>query len=243
MLICAATGNAAKLREIRRILSPLGYEVKSQKELGITLEPEETGTTFAQNAFIKAKSICLVSGVPTIADDSGLAVDALNGEPGVYSARYSGVHGDDEANNRKLLQNLAGLPEEKRTAQFVCAICLYLPGGAHITVEGECAGRVIETPRGENGFGYDPLFVADEIGLADGSIAANTDSLTTSEMQSWQKDAISHRGRALAKLDAALPDFMAENTAPNTARVNGENSLAFERDTKYDGDKMTRSLR
>ena len=114
MLICAATGNAGKLKEIRRILEAQGHEVKSQKELGITLEPEETGTTFAENALIKAKAICEASGLPTLADDSGLMVEALGGAPGVYSARYCGRHGDDEANNDKLLAELAGRPRERR---------------------------------------------------------------------------------------------------------------------------------
>ena len=245
MLICAATGNAAKLREIRRILEPRGYEVKSQKELGITLDPDETGTTFAENALIKAKAICNACGLPTLADDSGLAVDILNGEPGVYSARYAGGHGDDEANNRKLLANLAGLPDEKRTARFVCALCFYLPGGSRITVEGECKGRIIEQARGENGFGYDPLFVADEIGLREGGMAPNTQQLTTGEMESWQKDAISHRGKALAALDKALPGFMEENNGGrHSVPITGvEHSLAFERDSKADGEKVTRALR
>lgn len=245
MVICAATGNAAKLREIRRILEPRGYQVKSQKELGIQLEPEETGTTFAQNALIKAEAICLASGLPTLADDSGLAVDALGGAPGVYSARYAGGHGDDEANNALLLKNLKEIPEEERTAKFVCAICFYMPGGAHLIVEGECPGHIIDDARGDNGFGYDPLFVADRIGRKGGGDAANTEGLTTSEMEDWQKDAISHRGKALAKLDAALPAFLEEHI-PHTKSVpvtGVEKSLAFERNEKNDGDKMTRSLR
>ena len=245
MLICAATGNKAKLREIRRILEPRGFEVKSQKELGITLEPEETGSTFEENAFIKAEAICVASGLPTLADDSGLAVDALNGEPGIYSARYAGSHGDDEANNQKLLKNLEGLSKEERRAKFVCAICFYLPGGAHMTVKGECAGHILEAPRGSNGFGYDPLFVADRIGLAKGGDGPNTEERTTSEMEDWEKDAISHRGKALARLEALLPDFVAENAMDgNGISVTGvEKSLAFERNEKYDGDKLTRNLR
>ena len=113
MKICAATGNAGKLRELRRILEAQGHEVVSQKELGITLEPEETGTTFAANALIKAETICKASGMATIADDSGLCVDALDGAPGVYSARYCGHHGDDEANNDKLLENMKDVPAPK----------------------------------------------------------------------------------------------------------------------------------
>ena len=129
MKICAATGNAGKLRELRRILEAQGHEVVSQKELGITIEPDETGTTFEANALIKAETICKASGLPTIADDSGLCVDALDGAPGVYSARYCGHHGDDEANNDKLLEELAGVPEGKRAARFVSSICVCLPGG------------------------------------------------------------------------------------------------------------------
>ena len=123
MKICAATGNAGKLRELRRILEAQGHEVVSQKELGITIEPDETGTTFAENALIKAETICKASGLPTIADDSGLCVDALGGAPGVYSARYCGHHGDDEANNDKLLDAMKEVPEEKRGAKFVSAVC------------------------------------------------------------------------------------------------------------------------
>ena len=130
MLICAATGNAGKLKEIRRILEAQGHEVKSQKELGITLEPEETGTTFAENALIKAKAICEASGLPTLADDSGLMVDALGGAPGVYSARYCGRHGDDEANNDKLLAEMADVEEGKRAAKFVSAVCFTCPRAA-----------------------------------------------------------------------------------------------------------------
>ena len=142
MKICAATGNAGKLRELRRILEAQGHEVVSQKELGITIEPEETGTTFAENALIKAETICKASGLPTIADDSGLCVDALDGAPGVYSARYCGHHGDDEANNDKLLEKLAAVPMERRGAKFVSAVCLWLPDGRHLTALGECPGRI-----------------------------------------------------------------------------------------------------
>ena len=131
MKICAATGNAGKLRELRRILEAQGHEVVSQKELGITIEPEETGTTFAENALIKAETICKASGLPTIADDSGLCVDALDGAPGVYSARYCGHHGDDEANNDKLLAAMQAVPAGQRGAKFVSAVCFILPDGRH----------------------------------------------------------------------------------------------------------------
>ena len=164
MLICAATGNAGKLKELRRILEAQGHQVQSQKELGIALEPEETGTTFAQNACIKAREICQASGLPTVADDYGLAVDALQGAPGVYSARYCGRHGDDEANNDKLLQALEGLPQAQRGAKFVSAVCLCLPQGGELVCMGECPGWVDVQRHGINGFGYDPIFVPSQVG-------------------------------------------------------------------------------
>lgn len=210
MLICAATGNAGKLKEIRRILEAQGHQVKSQKELGITLEPEETGATFAENALIKAKAICEASGLPTLADDSGLMVEALGGAPGVYSARYCGRHGDDEANNDKLLAELAGVEEGKRAAKFVSAVCFYLPEGRYVTYLGECPGRVIFERRGTNGFGYDPLFVPDEVGLAEGGVRPNTEGRTYAELEAIEKDAISHRGKAMALLDKNLAAFLNE---------------------------------
>ena len=118
MIVCAASNNAGKLKELRRILERMGHEVKSLRELGITLDPEETGTTFAENARIKAEAFCKASGLPTVADDSGLCTDALNGAPGVYSARYAGHHGDDDANNEKLLREMADVPEGQRGARF-----------------------------------------------------------------------------------------------------------------------------
>lgn len=208
MVLCAATGNAGKLRELRRILEAQGHTVKSQKELGITLEPEETGTTFEENALIKAKAICQESGLPTLADDSGLMVDALNGAPGVYSARYCGRHGDDEANNQKLLAEMAQVPEGQRSAQFVSAVCLYLPSGRYITLTGTCKGSICRQPAGSNGFGYDPLFVPDQVGLAEGGTEPNRQALTYAQLEDFQKDAISHRGRVMAQLDQQLAAFL-----------------------------------
>ena len=171
MKICAATGNAGKLRELRRILEAQGHEVVSQKELGITIEPDETGTTFAENALIKAETICKASGLPTIADDSGLCVDALGGAPGVYSARYCGHHGDDEANNDNLLDAMKEVPEEKRGAKFVSAVCFILPDGRHLTCMGECPGSIaFERLNGDYGFGYDPLFIPADCGVGKGEI-------------------------------------------------------------------------
>lgn len=212
MKICAATGNAGKLRELRRILEAQGHEVVSQKQLGITIEPEETGTTFAENALIKAETICKACGLPTIADDSGLCVDALGGAPGVYSARYSGVHGDDGANNRKLLAALEGVPAARRAAHFTSAVCVWLPGGRHAVYVGRCPGAIGFEEKGENGFGYDPLFIPDEVGLPGRGAAceANAAQRTYAQLSADEKDAISHRARALALMERELPAFLAD---------------------------------
>lgn len=209
MLFCAATGNAGKLAELRRILVAQGHEVKSQKELGITIDPDETGTTFAENAFIKADTICRASGIATIADDSGLCVDALGGAPGVYSARYCGHHGDDEANNDKLLAEMAAVPAGRRAGSFVSAVCLVLPDGRHLTCMGECPGTIaFQRLPGDYGFGYDPLFVPDECGLAGGGKRPNTEGRSYSQLTPAEKDAISHRGRAMEALQAGLEEFL-----------------------------------
>ena len=210
MLICAASNNAGKLKELRRILERMGHEAKSLRELGIDLDPEETGTTFAEHARIKAEAFCKASGLPTVADDSGLCVDALNGAPGVYSARYCGHHGDDAANNAKLLREMANVPEEQRTARFVSAVCFLLPDGRELLVEGECPGSVAFTETGSNGFGYDPLFIPDRVGLPDGTTVENTARRSYAELADGEKDAISHRGRAMEKLDARLPAFLGQ---------------------------------
>ncbi len=201
MLICAATNNAGKLKELRRILESQGHTVKSQKELGISLDPEENGATFAENARIKAEAICKASGIATVADDSGLAVDALNGAPGVYSARYCGVHGDDEANNDKLLDAMREVPAGRRGAKFVSAVCLMLPGGRSLTCMGECPGRIGFERKGTNGFGYDPLFEVEPFGWR-----------SYAQLSDEEKDQISHRGRALAELREQLPAFLEEET-------------------------------
>lgn len=191
MKILIATHNKHKLTEMARILSPMGYEVVTDTDIGIELtDVEETGTTFMENARIKAESGCKESGLICIADDSGLCVDALGGEPGVYSARYSGVHGDDEGNIVKLLENLDGVADEKRTAYFACAICVSFPDGKEITAEGKCHGKIGYEKKGENGFGYDPVFMVGDKSLA--------------EMSAEEKDAISHRGNALKVLEEKL---------------------------------------
>ena len=194
-----------------RLLNPQGHEVVSQKELGITLEPEETGTTFAANALIKAETICKASGMATIADDSGLCVDALDGAPGVYSARYCGHHGDDEANNDQLLENMKDVPAGKRGAKFVSAVCFILPDGKHLTCMGECPGKVaFERLAGDYGFGYDPLFIPDECGVGKTGKRPNTEGRSYAQLTPDEKDAISHRGNALAELEKELPKFLAK---------------------------------
>ena len=219
MIVCAATNNAGKLKELRRILTRCGHEVKSLRELGVTLDPEETGTTFASaKPPLQARMVamrCAINtavqrGLPTVADDSGLCVDALNGAPGVYSARYAGEHGNDAANNEKLMAEMQNVPVGQRAAKFVSAVCLILPDGRELVVTGECPGSVALTPAGDNGFGYDPLFVPDAVGLPGGGTVPNTAHRTYAELADAEKDAISHRGRAMEKLEAELAAFLGE---------------------------------
>lgn len=195
MRFLVATHNAKKLRELSRILEPLGIEAVTDRELGQPLtEVEETGTTFEENAYLKAASACRETGLPAIADDSGLAVDALDGAPGVYSARYAGENATDAERIAKLLRELDGVPAEKRTAQFVSVVCCVFPDGRTLSVRGECPGRIGFAPRGEGGFGYDPVF---EVG-----------DRTYAELSAEEKDAISHRGNALRKLKTALENYL-----------------------------------
>ena len=213
MEFIAATNNAHKLAEMRRILVRMGHTVLSQREAGVLLEPEETGTTFEENAAIKAQAICEACQKPTIADDSGLCVDALDGAPGVYSARYAGVHGDDGANNRKLLAALQGVPAAQRTAHFTSAVCVWLPGGRHAVYVGHCPGAIDFEEKGENGFGYDPLFIPDEVGVpGGGGTAENTQGRSYAELSAAEKDAISHRGRAMERMEAELARFLADGS-------------------------------
>ena len=194
MRICAATGNAGKLRELRRILEAQGHEVVSQKELGITIEPDETGTTFEANALIKAETICKASGLPTIADDSGLCVDALNGAPGVYSARYGGEGLDDQGRYTLLLQNLRG--QTTRAAHFTCDIACAFPNGDVLTADGDCHGTIAFAPMGERGFGYDPVFFVPE------------KRRTFAQLTAEEKNEISHRGNALRVFAAELKEYL-----------------------------------
>ncbi len=182
-----ATHNLKKKAELERILEPLNIAVTTA-ELD---EVEETGTTFEQNAFLKADAACRQTGMPAVADDSGLMVDALNGEPGVYSARYAGEGATDRDRNNKLLANLKEVPKEKRTAKFVSAVCCVFPNGDRIDVRGECPGTIAYQPNGTGGFGYDPIF------LVEGG-------KSFAELSASEKDAISHRGRALRELAKGL---------------------------------------
>lgn len=198
-----ATNNMKKLAEMQRILSPLGINVVTAKMLGITLpEVVEDGDTFEANAKIKAESACKITGMPAIADDSGLCVDYLDGYPGIYSARFANIemHGgecvdneknaDDEDNNNLLLKKLEGVEEEKRTAYYVCAICCMFPDGKEITVRGECHGHIGFERDGNAGFGYDPLFIIN--------------GKSFGKYEGEEKDKISHRGNALRLLTKEL---------------------------------------
>jgi len=188
-----ATHNPGKLKEMSAILSRFGVEVVSPKDLGITVDVEETGTTFAENAMLKAKAICAAAGLPAIADDSGLCVDALNGGPGVYSARYGGEGLDDKGRYMLLLNNLRG--QTTRAAHFACAIACAFPDGGELTAEGRCDGTIAFAPMGEGGFGYDPVFFVPEKAKTFGQLTAE------------EKSAISHRGKALADFAEKLATY------------------------------------
>lgn len=187
--VLLASRNAAKLAELRRILAPLapGLEIVGLDDVPAYPHAPETGATFAENALLKAREGLRHTGLPTVADDSGLSVDAMNGMPGVLSARWCGHHGDDEANLRLLLAQLTDTPDERLGAAFVCAAALVTPAGETV-VDGRMSGHLVREPRGANGFGYDPIFVP------------HGHSVTSAELSSDQKDAISHRGRALRAL-------------------------------------------
>lgn len=186
-----ATHNMKKRNELARILEPLGVEVLTAEQAGVELtDVEETGTTFEENARLKSESGCKETGMPCIGDDSGLMVDALDGAPGVYSARYAGDHGNDPANIALLLENMKDVPDEKRTARFMCTVCCTYPDGSEIVVSGKCEGKIGYEPKGDGGFGYDPVFM-----VGDKSFA---------ELTAEEKDKISHRGNALKALAEAL---------------------------------------
>lgn len=186
MKLIIASNNAHKLVEIKAILCSVFEEILSLKEAGIDHDTVEDGATFMENAIKKAREIAQISGCCALADDSGICVDALNGAPGIYSARFSGVHGDDKANNRLLLEKLEGA--QSRKAHYTCAIALVRPDGSAVTAEGYLHGEIGFEEKGENGFGYDPLFILPERGC------------TTAQISSEEKNAISHRAEALKKL-------------------------------------------
>lgn len=195
--IVVATGNAHKLVEIEAILSEAlpGTRFVALGQLGDFDDPEETGTTFAENALIKAHAAVAETGLAAVADDSGLVVDALDGAPGVYSARYAGVHGDDAANNAKLMRELADVPEAERTARFMSVVALVRADGTELMGTGACEGHVGFEGRGEYGFGYDPFFLPND-----------TPGKTMAELTPEEKNAISHRFHALKDLCSKLAD-------------------------------------
>ncbi len=196
-----ATANQHKLAELTRILASGSVAVQATGLRDFPGAPDvrETGATFGENALLKAHAIAQFTGLPAVADDSGICVDALNGMPGVLSARWSGRHGDDEANLLLLLAQLADVPDSRRGAHFTCAAALVLPDGREHLSEGAVHGRLIREPRGANGFGYDPIFVPDGAGL------------TTAEMTSAAKDKISHRGKALRGLAPVIAGLLAHD--------------------------------
>ncbi|SDG55633.1 XTP/dITP diphosphohydrolase [Sinosporangium album] len=193
-----ATRNPGKLRELRRILAEVGLDVEllSLDEFPAIGDIPETGLTFAENSLIKAHAVATATGLPAVADDSGLCVDALSGMPGVFSARWSGGHGDDKANLNLLLAQIADVPDGRRGGHFACAAALALPSGTEHVVEGALAGSIIREPRGTGGFGYDPIFVPEG------------GARTLAEIPPAEKDAMSHRGRAFRPLALVVADLL-----------------------------------
>jgi XTP/dITP diphosphohydrolase len=194
--VVLATRNVGKIAELGRILASYDVELVGLDAIADVGEIPETGATFAENALIKARGVSRLSGMVAIADDSGLTVDALNGMPGVLSARWAGRHGDDDANLDLVLAQVADVPDERRGAAFVCAAAACAPDGRELVVQAQLAGSLLHERRGHNGFGYDPIFVPDG------------ESRTTAEMSPEEKDAISHRGKAFRELVPRLPDLL-----------------------------------
>ena len=193
MKLVLASGNAGKLAEFRELFANTPFDFHPQSEFAVE-DIEETGLTFVENALLKARHATRISGLPAIADDSGLCVDALDGAPGLYSARYAGSHGNSAANIVKLLQALDGVPEEKRTARFVCVLALlrHADDPQPIIAQGAWEGRILAAPRGSNGFGYDPVFLVPAMGMS------------AAELDSADKHRLSHRGQAMAQLSVLL---------------------------------------
>lgn len=190
--IIFATGNEGKMREIREILADIRVKVLSMKEIGIDIPIEENGSSFEENAVIKAKAVSEVCGEIVLADDSGLEIDYLNKEPGIYSARYIGEDTPYSVKNANLIERLSGVPDEERTARFVCAIAAVFPDGEVITTHGTVEGRIDYQEKGSNGFGYDPIFYIPELGK------------TTAELSDGEKNSVSHRGKALGRMKEEL---------------------------------------
>ncbi|MBQ5346732.1 MAG: RdgB/HAM1 family non-canonical purine NTP pyrophosphatase [Ruminococcus sp.] len=198
MKFIIATNNAQKLKELERILSPLGINAVSPKQEGISLDDvDENGATFKENSYIKAKAACEKTGLPAIADDSGICVDALDGAPGIFSARFAGDEATDEDKNNLILEKLKSVPEEKRGAHYTCAVTCVFPSGDEIQVEGYCYGKIAYEPDGDGGFGYDPIFLYN--GVSFGQVSAE------------EKDKVSHRGNALRMFKAELLRYLEEN--------------------------------
>jgi len=190
--VVLASGNKGKLREIETILAEFGIQLVPQSEFGVS-DADETGSTFVENALIKARHAMQATGLAAIADDSGIVVDALDGRPGVYSARYAGADASDADNNARLIEELDGVPDEQRGAAFHCAACFVVPGETEpVIAEGEWRGRILRQLRGEGGFGYDPLFLVPELGRS------------SAELSAEEKNARSHRGKALRELARKL---------------------------------------
>lgn len=187
-----ATGNEGKMKEIRAILGDLDYEILSSKEAGVDIDIVEDGETFEENAIIKAKAVMEATGCLVLADDSGLEVDYLNKEPGIYSARYMGEKTPYRIKNQIIIDRLDGVPDEKRTARFVCVIAAAFPDGSVKTARGTIEGRIAYEPAGENGFGYDPIFYLPDR------------KMTSAQISAEEKNAISHRGEALRKIKEYL---------------------------------------
>lgn len=191
-----ATQNEGKMREIRMILGGLGIPVLSLKEAGIEAEIEENGNSFEENAAIKARAVCKLTDAVVLADDSGLEIDFLNKEPGIYSARYMGEDTSYVIKNQNLIDRLAGVPDEARTARFVCAVAAALPDGRMLTAKGVMEGRIAHEPAGENGFGYDPIFYLPQYGC------------TSAQLPAEKKNEISHRGKALRAMKEQLAKLL-----------------------------------
>ena len=202
MQLALASANQGKLKEMKALLEPLGLDIKTAAELGFTDEVPETGSTFLENAALKAEAVGQALGIPALADDSGLMVDALDGAPGVYSARYSGPDANAERNNAKLLAELKGVPQEKRGAAFVCVMYCHKPDGTSLVTRGELRGRIAFEVIGDGGFGFDPLFYIPEKGC------------TAAQLTPQEKNAISHRGQAIKKLMQDLEVFLGIKSPP-----------------------------